>query len=234
MPPKPTLSPRLALVADLTPPGCVVADIGTDHAYLPAFLVAAGVAPRAIAADIGQDPLQNAARTLAALQLEDRVALRQSDGLAAFAPGQADCFLFAGMGGTLITRLLAAAPWVNAPGTVIVAQPMRRSEDLRAWLLANGWHIATESACFDAGRPYHALRAAYAPQTPPAQAETRAGYAHYGELPRCPHPAARKLLERHRHWLAGRVQALAQSGQAPAEAARLRTILLDLEGQICL
>jgi tRNA (adenine22-N1)-methyltransferase len=227
-----TLSPRLALAAELVPPGRVMADIGTDHAYLPAWLVAADRIPRAIAADVGQGPLQNAARTIEALGLEGRVLLRQSDGLAAFSPGEAEVFLFAGMGGTLIARLLAEAPWVNAPGGVIVAQPMRRSEDLRHWLRANGWHIETENACFDAGRPYHALRAMYAPQTPASAAEQRVGYAYYGELPRCPHPAAQKLLERTRRWLAGRVDALAQSGQSPAEAARLRLNLADLEEQI--
>jgi tRNA (adenine22-N1)-methyltransferase len=224
----PALRPRLALVAALVPHGCVAADIGTDHAYLPAHLVAQGIVPRALAADIRPGPLQNAAQTIAALQLEDRVLLRQSDGLTAFAPGEADCFLFAGMGGTLIARLLARAAWVNTHGMLLIAQPMRRSEDLRAWLLQNGWRIETEDACFDTGRAYHALRARYAPAPPQPPLAQRPGYAYYGELPRCPHPAARVILQRSQQWLQNRIRALEQSKQSPEEAATLRTLLGDL------
>lgn len=221
------LSPRLALAAGLIPKGRAVADIGTDHAYLPAWLVLEGAALRAIAADVSAGPLRNAAQTVESHGLGERIELRLSDGLDAFAPGQADCFVFAGMGGTLIARMLDRAPWINAPGTVIVAQPMRKSEDLRGWLTAHGWRIEREAACFDAGRPYHALLAVYAAHAPQA-----AGYAYYGELPGCEHPAAKMLLERSRRWLAKRIAGLEQSGQMNEELARLRIILADLEERL--
>ncbi len=227
-----SLSARLALAAALVPQGSTIADIGTDHAYLPAWLILEGIATRAIAADVGQGPLQNAAQTLANLGLGGRIPLRLSDGLDGFSPGDANCLIFAGMGGTLIARLLARAPWVNAPGMTIVAQPMRRTEDLRRWLLSNGWRIETETACFDAGRPYSALRAVYAPQKPLKETALRPGYAFYGELPRCGHPAAQMLLERTRRWLAGRIAGLERGGNLTEESARLRVISADLEAQI--
>ena len=222
------LSPRLALAAELIPRGRAVADIGTDHAFLPAFLVREGVAVRAIAADVSEGPLRNAAQTVKALGIEDQVELRQSDGLDAFAPGDADCFVFAGMGGTLIARLLSRCPWINAPqATKIVAQPMRRSEDLRKWLMANGWRIEVENACFDAGRPYSALRATQSPA-----AQQSAGYTYYGELLSCEHPAAKMLLERSRRWLAKRIAGLEQCGRLQEERAQLRLILADLEERL--
>jgi tRNA (adenine22-N1)-methyltransferase len=180
------------MTAALVPPGLAVADIGSDHAYLPAHLVRLGLCPRAIASDIAGGPLENARQTVLRAKLQDRIELRLSDGFQAFAPADAACWVLAGMGGTLMARLLDAAPWLRAPGTVLVAQPMRHADDLRAWLTAHGFRIETELACRDAGRPYLALRAVYdgtARDYPP-------GYIHYGELIHHPGPAARDLLAR--------------------------------------
>jgi len=186
------LRPRLAMTADLVPPGIAVADIGSDHAYLPVHLVRTGICPRAIASDIGEGPLENARRTVSRAGLEDRIELRLSDGFSRFAPIDASCWVLAGMGGTLMSRLLDAAPWLCAPGMVIVAQPMRHAEELRAWLVAHGFMIECESVCKDAGRAYLALRAVYdgLERTYPP------GYIYYGELLGNPDPCAREILAR--------------------------------------
>ena len=179
------------MTAALVPPGVAVADIGSDHAHLPVHLVRSGVCPRAIASDIGEGPLRNAAGTVARAGLRDQIELRLSDGFACFAPGDAGCWVLAGMGGTLMARLLSAAPWLCAPGTVLVAQPMRHAEELREWLIRNAFRIEQESACRDAGRAYMALRAVHdgiARAYPP-------GYIYYGELPRGD-PCAREILFR--------------------------------------
>ncbi|MDR2525681.1 MAG: class I SAM-dependent methyltransferase [Oscillospiraceae bacterium] len=228
----PTLGARLQMTAQLIPPGSRAADIGTDHAYLPAFLIANGLVKSMIAADIGAGPLQNAAQTLAQYNLTDRIALRQSDGLVGFAPGETDCLIFAGMGGTLIAHLLTRAPWVNAPGMRIVAQPMRRAEDLRAWLLTNAWHIETETACYEDGRAYAALRAVFAPVRKPSAQEQAIGYAYYGALPLCSHPAARDVLTQTRRWLANKTAALTVAHKDRAEQVRYHAILADLEEQL--
>jgi len=190
------LRPRLAMTADLVPPGVAVADIGSDHAYLPVHLVRAGVCPRAIASDIGEGPLENARKTVARAGLGQKIELRLSDGFSRFAPTDAGCWVMAGMGGTLMARLLDAAPWLQSSGTVIVAQPMRHAEELREWLIAHSFMIERESVCRDAGRAYLALRAVYNAQCAMHNAQLGAGYIYYGELLRNPDPCAREILAR--------------------------------------
>ena len=190
------------MTADLVPPGFAAADIGSDHARLPVHLVRLGLCPRAIASDIAGGPLENARKTVARANLQDKIELRLSNGFQEFSPSDASCWILAGMGGTLMARLLDAAPWLCAPGVILVAQPMRRADDLRAWLITHGFAIEIESACTDAKRPYHALRAVHdgiARQYPP-------GYAHYGELIHNPGPIARELLARELRLLEARQQ----------------------------
>jgi len=186
------LHARLAMTADLVPPGVAVADIGSDHAYLPVHLVRAGICPWAIASDIGEGPLANARKTVQRAGLEDQIELRLSDGFSRFAADDASCWVMAGMGGTLMARLLDAAPWLLAPGTVIVAQPMRHAEELREWLITHGFSIEVETCCRDAGRAYLALRAVYdgVERTHPP------GYIYYGELLHNDSPYAQEILSR--------------------------------------
>ena len=203
------IRPRLAMTAALVPPDSVAADIGSDHAYLPIYLVRQGICPRAIAADIAEGPLQNGLEAVCAAGLEDKIELCLSDGFSRFAADDAGCWILAGMGGTLIARLLDAAPWLCRPGTALVAQPMRRAHELRQWLMLHNFCIISEYACYDAGRAYLALRAEYS-------GEVRAyppGYAYYGELLHCGHPAAREILRRGKAMLQVRIEALRQLGQ---------------------
>ncbi|MCL2446628.1 MAG: class I SAM-dependent methyltransferase [Oscillospiraceae bacterium] len=157
----PQLSPRLRMVAELVPPGSTVADIGTDHAWLPVYLVQQGICPRVIAADVADGPLENAAKTIARAGLHEQIELRQSDGFSRFAATDAMCWVLAGMGGTLMARLLSAAPWLRTPGTVLVVQPQSRANELLDWLHENNFHIQQELVCRDNHRTYTALRAVY-------------------------------------------------------------------------
>jgi len=180
------------MTAQLVPSGLAVADIGSDHAFLPVYLVGQGISPRAVAADIGAGPLRNAAETVARAGLQDKIELRLSDGFSRFAAVDASCWVMAGMGGTLMVRMLDAAPWLQSPGTVLVAQAMRHAYDLREWLISHGFRIETELACRDAGRVYAALRAVY-------DGAVRAyppGYSYYGELLRNYDECSREKLSR--------------------------------------
>ena len=194
------------MTAALVPPGLAVADIGSDHAYLPVHLVRSGLCPRAIASDIAEGPLRNAAETVARAGLAGKIELRLSNGFQKFAPHDARCWILAGMGGTLMARLLDAAPWLCSPGTILVAQPMRHADDLRAWLTAHGFRIETESVCRDAKRPYMALRAVFNAQCTMHNAQLGAGYIYYGELIHNPDPVARELLSRELKLLEARRQ----------------------------
>ena len=214
------LRPRLAMTADLIPPGVAVADIGSDHAFLPVYLVQAGVCPRAIAADIGEGPLRNAAETVARAGLQDKIELRLSDGFSRFAMDDAGVWVMAGMGGTLMARLLDAAQWLCQPGVTIVAQPMRHAHDLRGWLVTHGFRIEREAACRDAGRVYIALRAAYEGKN----CIYSPGYAYYGEIIQNGDACAREYLSRELRLLRVRMEALRRSGQHPGELKQLEEI----------
>ena len=85
-----TLTPRLSAVASLVKGGGIIADIGTDHGYLPIYLVENNIVSGAIAADIGKEPLKNAERSVKKYGLENEIKLRLSDGLREFSPDDAD------------------------------------------------------------------------------------------------------------------------------------------------
>ena len=111
------LSERLRALAKLVPAGSVLADIGTDHAWVPSELLLTGRISHAIAMDIGEGPLKRAATHIAELGLSEQVSLRLSDGFAALEPGEADCVLIAGMGGELMQGILTRGLGANGrPG----------------------------------------------------------------------------------------------------------------------
>lgn len=153
------LSPRLRAIADLTPEGCrVLADLGTDHGYLPAALLLEGRIGKAIAADIGAGPLDRARRTAARWGLEAKMDLRLGDGCSVLRPGEADVIVIAGMGGDNIAGILEAAPWTRE-GVLLLLQPMSRAELLRPWLPEHGYGILAERLVQDRGVIYPILTA---------------------------------------------------------------------------
>lgn len=156
-----TLSPRLNAAATLVRGGGVLADIGTDHAYLPVYLIQCGKITKAVAADIGKMPLLNAAETVKRYSLYNEISLRLSDGLCAFVPGEVSEIVFAGMGGTLIVQKLAETPWVKDPSLHFVFQPQSRAEELREYLYKNGFEIGTELAVHEGRRYYITFDAFY-------------------------------------------------------------------------
>ena len=104
------LSPRLQMVADFVPPCACVADIGTDHGYLPVWLLQNGIAEAAIAADIHAGPLANARQSADAYDLTERFRFALADGLQFPDAQDADVITIAGMGGETICAIMAAAP----------------------------------------------------------------------------------------------------------------------------
>ena len=138
------LSPRLRSVADLVPQGARLADIGTDHAYLPAWLLLQEIIPWAIAADLREGPLERARLTAEKYGLESRMSFRLCNGLAGISGKEVDAVVIAGMGGETIAEILSAAPWVREEGKVLLLQPMSAQPALRCWLQHNGYVIQRE------------------------------------------------------------------------------------------
>ena len=155
------LDKRLACVAAMVRPGSRLADIGTDHAYLPVWLVERGICPSAIASDIGQGPLDSARRTVETAGLSSQIPCRLGDGLSTVQPGEVEDIAIAGMGGETIAAILESAPWVKDEHIRLILQPMTRAEDLRRWLLGNGFAIRQERLVRDKHHLYPVMAAVY-------------------------------------------------------------------------
>lgn len=159
-------SKRLLQLAAFVREGSWVADIGSDHAHLPTWLVQTGKCPGAIATDILNGPVARAKQTVNAAALEDKIEVRMGDGLAPVLPHEVDDIVIAGIGGETIVSILDAAPWIRDPHYRLVLQPMSHAEDLRRYLLTHGFAIEQETSLCEGDHLYTVLCAAYDGSTP--------------------------------------------------------------------
>ncbi|MFZ5649058.1 MAG: tRNA (adenine(22)-N(1))-methyltransferase [Bacillota bacterium] len=148
------LTPRLAAVAAFIPPGARVADIGTDHALLPVYLVENKKLPGVIATDLNEKPYLAACRQVQASNAGHSVEVRKGDGLEAIRPGEVDVIVIAGMGGNTIIGILERSPAVLAGVSRLVLQPMADPGPLRIWLARNGWRLVDEELVKEMDRFY--------------------------------------------------------------------------------
>lgn len=181
MPDRLELGPRLRAIAALVPLGCrTLADIGTDHGYIPVSLLLEGRLDRAIAADIGAPPLDHARRTAGLYGVSERMDFRLGDGLAVVEPGEAEVIVIAGMGGDTIAGILAAAPW-SRDGPLLLLQPMSRAYELRRWLPERGYAVRAETLVQDKGVLYPILSAAGGTMAPASEAQAWGGFLLEGD-----------------------------------------------------
>ncbi|MGJ7437853.1 tRNA (adenine(22)-N(1))-methyltransferase [Streptococcus equinus] len=139
------LSKRLAAVAEFVPQGARLLDVGSDHAYLPIALMEEGKIDFAIAGEVVKGPYESAVHNVAGAGLADKIVVRLSDGLAAFeASDQVTTITICGMGGGLIADILAAGVEKLASVDRLILQPNNREDELRAWLMNNGFKLVTE------------------------------------------------------------------------------------------
>lgn len=148
---------RLKKIAGMVSVGSTVADIGTDHAYLPVFLVKEGIVSKAFACDVVDGPLENARINIEKSGVSG-ITVRKGDGLNAVKPFEADTFIIAGMGGDLIARILTDSPWIKNEKYELILQPMTAVEDLREYLCRNGFEITLEQAVKSQGRIYTVMK----------------------------------------------------------------------------
>ena len=142
------LQPRLRLLAEMVPDGARLADVGTDHGYLPVFLLQKGRILGAIASDIVPGPLQHARQTAAEYEVTG-IDFRLCPGLENIRPEEADTIVIAGMGGETIQAVLESAPWTGKGEHLLLLQPMTKAEFLRKWLVDNGYSFTEERLVFD-------------------------------------------------------------------------------------
>ncbi len=160
------LDKRLQSVAGLVRCGARLADIGTDHAYLPIWLVAQGICPSAIACDLREGPLENAGRAVAEAGFSSVIECRLGDGLQPITAGEVDDIAIAGMGGETIAAILEACTWAKDRALHYVFQPMSRSEELRRYLLTNGYRIVSELTVCEGGHWYVCMDAVWEDASP--------------------------------------------------------------------
>lgn len=151
------LSPRLACIASHVLAGETLADIGCDHGYLPAALIAAGRIPSAIAADLRPGPLGKAKAWVESRGLTDQIDLRLGSGLEVLAPGEAATIAIAGMGGYLIRDILAQGAAVAKSAQRLILQPMNNAQVLRHYLAAQGYRIVAEDLASEEDRIYEVI-----------------------------------------------------------------------------
>ena len=126
------LSKRLKAVAGLVTEGASVADIGTDHGYVPIWLIQSGRAEKVIAMDVNEGPLERARGHIRSKRLENVIFTRKSDGLQALHVGEADTMIAAGMGGGLVIRILENSPEITADLKEFILQP-QSDDETGAW-----------------------------------------------------------------------------------------------------
>ena len=155
------LTDRLLKIASLVSDGKKIADIGTDHGYIPVCLLKEGKVPFAVLADVNKGPLDNAHKEVIQNNLLDKVDLRLGSGIEILEIGEVEEVIIAGMGGILISELLEAKKEVAHNVEKLILQPMQAQEELRYYLLNNGYEILEEVLVREDFRIYEIIVAKY-------------------------------------------------------------------------
>lgn len=155
------LKGRLSLCAEYVRRDSRLADIGTDHGYLPIALCESGKIPSALACDINPLPLESAEKNIARSGLSDRIKIRLSNGLKKVGADEADDIVIAGMGGELIAAILGDCAWIRDNEKNLILQPMTRHDVLIKWLYENGFCIEEQGAIYDSKKVYTVMRIKY-------------------------------------------------------------------------
>lgn len=151
------LSARLQAVADFIPKGFKLADIGSDHAYLPCYVVKKGTVPFAIAGEVVEGPFRSALRQVTEEELSEQISVRKGNGLEVINPNEVDCITIAGMGGALISSILESGKEKLSNVKRLVLQPNISAISIREWLIEHGWVLVDEKILEEDGKIYEVL-----------------------------------------------------------------------------
>lgn len=210
------LSKRLYAVAGLVTEGASVADIGTDHGYVPIYLVESGIASKVIALDVNQGPLNRARMHIVGHGLGERIETRLSDGLARIRPGEVDTVIVSGMGGPLTIRILQEGKEVADQLNALILQPQSEICRVRRFLTENGYRIEQEDMVLEDGKYYPVMRVVHGTKEPYEEWE----YLYGKRLLEARHPVLLEFLKRELHIKESILEQLA--GRSGSESARER------------
>lgn len=219
------LSNRLRMNAAFVTPGNRLADVGTDHGYIPIVLVQEGRIPSALAMDVNVGPLERAKEHIQEFQLESSIHTRLSDGVQALHPGEADSVLIAGMGGALMIRILEQGKEVLTTVKELILQPQSEIDDVRHYLEHAGYVIAGEDMVCEDGKYYTAMRAVHGSM----HYDTQIEYQYGSLLLQEKHPVLKQYLEKRREVCKDIMVSLQQNGK---DAQRVESRIEELRQEI--
>lgn len=218
------LSKRLETVASFVRRGSNLADIGTDHGYIPINLVLGGIVPHAVAMDVRKGPLERAKEHIRDYKLENQIETRLSDGLEKLMPGEADTVVIAGMGGELILHILSEGEHVRGSISQWVLSPQSDLDKVRRYLAEHHFRIEKETMVEDEGKYYTIMSV-----VPGDMDYARCIDYKYGKcLLEEKHPVLKSYLARERR-LAEDVLGHLEGNESVSSAERKQELLKELE-----
>lgn len=186
------LSKRLQAVADLVSEGQIVADVGTDHGYIPIYLLETKKCEKAIAMDINKGPLLRAKEHIAEHGLNQKIQVKLSDGVKALSAGECDCVVVAGMGGALAVKIMEEGREIFRSLREFVLQPQSELAKVRQYLWENEYCVIAEDMVLEDGKFYPMMKVKSGSSNPYTQVELRYGR----ELLMQRHPILKIFLEK--------------------------------------
>ncbi len=219
------LSERLSAVAGLVTEGASVADIGTDHGYIPVYLMEHGIAEKVLALDVNEGPLKRAEVYIRRCGWEGHIETRLSDGLQKVRPGEADTIIAAGMGGGLIAKILSEGREVLAALDHLILQPQSEIWKVRRYLNEQGYRIMAEDMVLDGGKYYTVMKAGHGE----TEFYDRGQYLYGKRLLEGRHPVLCRYLQREIHLKEQIMENLQAHGEAGRAQERRKDLLRETE-----
>ena len=222
------ISNRLMTAAALVTQGYTLADVGTDHGYIPIYLLQQKKIPAAIAMDINEGPLERAKEHIALYGLQAYIQTRLSDGVAALKPGEVEAVLIAGMGGGLVMHILKDGEKICQSAKELILQPQSDIEHVREFLREEGYTILAEDMVYEDGKFYPMMKVQYQGENENAQKASevlKLSDLYGGLLLQNRHPVLKTFLEKEKLIYTGIKENLAKQ---PA-SEKIRTRLAEVE-----
>lgn len=152
------LSKRLQAVADLVGENRTVADVGTDHGYIPIYLIETGKCQKVLAMDVNEGPLLRAKEHIEEHGFAEQIETKQSDGVQKLQVGECDCVVIAGMGGALTVKILREGEEIFRNLKEFVLQPQSELSKVRAYLNSQGYCVVAEDMVCEDGKYYPMMK----------------------------------------------------------------------------
>ena len=187
------LSKRLQAVAGLVTEGASVADIGTDHGYIPIYLAQNGISSKIIAMDVNKGPLERAMFHIKANRLAHIIETRLSDGFEVLQEGEVDTIITAGMGGGLVIKILTDYPAITNSIKCFILQPQSEIYKVREFLYENGVRVVEENMVEEDGKYYPMMKVVHGQE---ADSYTEEEYLYGKFLLKNAHPVLKDFLNR--------------------------------------